>query len=334
MKVKVLILFTILFSSRVSSKDSLNNRWQENYSIELLQNDMKELRRDQLNHIIEKDLLEKTYSSNYNTIQLIISLILGIFAILGYLGFRGITSLKREYDSELDILKQLKSEFEVKLKELSVSQEKLKVQISSIDSLNEEQNKKIKTLEIKEKLNSLLSKNNFQRILDYVAIGLDLSPNDIEFLSFRAFALLKLRNYTDAIEAHKNALAIEPNSSGMILNLAELFLIVGQIDSYSDLVKNNGTHLKMHSTGLFTYLEAYKNFKLGDKENLTKTIGDFIKRDESSINRNLVESWDFNEFYDSIKNIEDSREKTLLINFTNYLKGKESKLKVSALLNT
>ena len=76
--------------SNDSAEIAINKR-----AIEFLQNDIKEVRRDQLNYQIEKNLLKEAYSSNYTTIQIIISIILGIFAILGYLGIKSITSLKK-----------------------------------------------------------------------------------------------------------------------------------------------------------------------------------------------------------------------------------------------
>ena len=321
MKIIILLLFTLFLTLRISAKDTLLIITKENYSIEQLQNDVKEIRRDQLNYKIEKDLLKETYSSNFTTVQIIISLILGIFAILGYLGLRGISSLKEEYNSELTKLKDIKSEFELKLKDLSASQEKVKEQISTIDSLNEEQNKKIKILEIKEKVGSLFLQKNYQRTLDYVAIGLELSPDDIELITFRATALIQLRNYPEAIEAHKFGIKIDPTNASLIKNLAELYLMDGHIDKYNDLVNDKREYFKSEQDVLLTYFEALKLFKQKNFTEMKKIITDFVGKDDLSTSKNHIGKWDFEDLYYSFKSIENSDEKTLFLNFTNYLKG-------------
>ena len=81
MKNTLLIFLNVFITYNIYAKDSLNIVEQNQYQIEILQNDVKEIRRDQLNYKIEKELLKETYSSNYTTVQIFISLILGIFAI-------------------------------------------------------------------------------------------------------------------------------------------------------------------------------------------------------------------------------------------------------------
>ncbi len=332
MKYIHLILLTIIFADSIFAKDRLNIVMDNSYKIELLQNDVKEIRRDQLNYKIEKELLKETYSSNYTTVQIIISLILGIFAIVGYLGLKGIISLKKQYDSELVKLKDLKREFEVKLNELSTSQEKVKEQITTIDSLNEEQNMKIKLLEIKEKAGTLYSQKNYQRALEYAAIGLDVAKEDVELLTYRAFCLLKLRNYPESIEAHKKVIAIDVTNGGAIQNLAELFLMMGQLDNYKDLLKSKREFFKSDNNALLTYFEAFKFFMQGNSADLKEIIAEFVEKEDLSINKNHIGNWDFVELYDSIKSMDNSSEKTLFVNFTNYLKGNMPGLQIKSIL--
>lgn len=333
MKNIILLIFTVFLTMRISAKDTLIIASKDNYSIEQLQNDVKEIRRDQLNYRIEKDLLKETYSSNFSTVQIIISLILGIFAILGYLGLRGINSLQEEYNSELTKLKDIKSEFELKLKDLSASQEKVKEQISSIDSLNEEQNKKIKILEIKEKIGSLFSQKNYQRTLDYVAIGLELSPDDIELINFRASSLIQLRNYPEAIEAHKLGVKIDPTNAELIKNLAELYLLDGHIVKYNDLVNDKREYFKSEQDALLTYLEALKLFKQKMFPEMKKIIADFLGKDDLTTIKNHINQWDFADLNYSFKTIENSVEKTLFLHFTNYLSGSLSGAELNSKLS-
>jgi tetratricopeptide (TPR) repeat protein len=333
MKNIILLILTIFLTLKISAKDALVISTNDNYTIEQLQNDVKEIRRDQLNYKIEKDLLKETYSSNFTTVQIIISLILGIFAILGYLGLKGISSLKEEYNSELTKLKDIKSEFELKLKDLSASQEKVKEQISTIDSSNEEQNKKIKILEIKEKISSLLSQKNYQRVLDYAAIGLELSQDDIELISVRAKTLIQLRNYPEAIEAHKLGIKIDPTNASLINDLAEIYLIEGHIERYNDLVNNKKEYFKSEQDVLLTYLEALKFFKLKMFSEMKKIISDFVLNGDLSTTKNHIDGWSFSDIKYSFQKIENSNEKALFINFTDYLEGNLTGAQFNTMLN-
>ena len=69
-----------------------------------LENKVKIIDTNQLNYKIEKDLLKETYSNNYEQINLIITIVLGIIALLGFLGLRDISSIKKNFNSELKIL--------------------------------------------------------------------------------------------------------------------------------------------------------------------------------------------------------------------------------------
>lgn len=230
-------------------------------------------------------------------------------------------------------MKDIKSEFELKLKDLAASQEKVKEQISTIDSLNEEQNKKIKILEIKEKVGSLFTQRNYQRTLDYVAIGLELSPDDIELVSFRASSLIQLRNYPEAIEAHKQGVKIDPTNALIIKNLAELYLLDGHIDKYNDLVNDKREYFKTEQDVLITYLEALKLFKQKMFPEMKKFIADFVEKDDVTTTKNHIGQWDFTDLNYSFKSIENSVEKILFLNFTNYLSGSLSGTEFNAKLN-
>ena len=328
MKKTVIILLLSLVTNFCFSQDSTNTVTINSQTIQKIQEDIQEIRRDQLNYKIEKDLLKETYgslkdtyASNYTTVQIIISLILGLFAILGYLGLKGIINLKKEYDSELVKIKDLKTTFETNLKELKESQEKVKGQIESIDTINEVQSKKIKILEIKEKVGSWVNQNGYQRALDYIAIGLELAQDDFELLLLRAYSLFKLRRYAESIEAHKKVLLVDADNQSIIQNLSELYLIVGQIDNYTNLTKEKLEFIKMHSEGLFQYFEAFKFFLQNNTAELKKTILEFIDKQDLSISKNYIANWNFLDLYDFLKSKPEKPEKTLLINFTNYLKG-------------
>jgi len=332
MKQTILFLAINLITSICYPNDTIVNSINSYQTIESIKDDIKEIRRDQLNYKIEKDLLKETYSSNYSAIQIIISLILGVFAVLSYLGFKGILGLKNEYDSELIRIREMKSDFEVKLKELNESQEKLKVQISTIDTLNEEQNNKIKLLEIKEKANSWFNQKGYQRALEYITIGLELGKNDIELLTTKAYTLLKLNNYAEAIEAHKKVLSLDSTNSSIILNLAELYLLTNQVDSYKTLVADKLEFIKSQSEGLIFYFEAFKNYIDNKPVELKKTISDFLDKQDINIMKNYLGTWGLDEFRIILNSKQLTPEKTLLFTFTEFLRGAITGLPLKELL--
>ena len=153
MKALIISLLFILLNSTIitANVDSISTKNFET-RIKQLEEQLKEVRRDELNYRIEKDLLKETYSNNYERINTIITIILGIIGILGYLGIRDINSIKKEYTSELAKLKQLQTEMTTKYQEFQTSKEKYDSELRDILKTNEEQNKKIKALELKEKI--------------------------------------------------------------------------------------------------------------------------------------------------------------------------------------
>ena len=80
----LIIIYSLLFSLNAQKADSSANEKLEN-ELKKLSDQVTEVRRDQLNYQIEKDLLKETYSSNMDTINIVIAIILAIFGIIGFL---------------------------------------------------------------------------------------------------------------------------------------------------------------------------------------------------------------------------------------------------------
>ena len=70
-----------------------NSQADEQRELNRLNDALAEVRRDQLNYKIERDLLKNAYTSSFQTINLVLTMILGAFAVLGYLGLRGLGTL-------------------------------------------------------------------------------------------------------------------------------------------------------------------------------------------------------------------------------------------------
>jgi len=134
-----LILFLIFIQFSIAQKKADSLRFQNlKYEISRLENQIKTVENNQLNYKIEKDLIKETYSSNYERINMVITIILGIIGVIGYIGFRDINSIKKEYVAELDKLKLLQVDFEVKAKEFNTEKDKFDSDIKQILIENEE----------------------------------------------------------------------------------------------------------------------------------------------------------------------------------------------------
>lgn len=288
--------------------------------IEKLSSDIKEIRRDQLNYKIEKDLLKETYSSNYSMIQIFISIILGVFAVLAYLGLKSIMTLKKEYDIELAKLRDVKISFEAQLKTFSDSQIKIEERVKSIDIQNETQNSKIKILEVREKVNSLFIQKSYSMALEYVNAGLEIAKDDLQLLINRAKILNKLKSFSEAVEAHKKVLIFDPKNDGISLDLAELYLIVNQPKTYEIFVKSIQEAFAKRDTFVTAYFDAFKYYRLGDQLMLNSIITKFMVDKDLTVNHKQ-EGWGFEEFNEQMDKETSTEIQKTLKTFVNYLGG-------------
>lgn len=158
--------------------------------IDLLENRLSEVRRDQLNYKIENDLIKDIYKINYERINIFITLILGIIAILGYLGIKDIGVIKREYTEELDNIKIIKDQFEIKTNEFDDKKMKIEDEIKSILKENQLQNEKIKFIELKEKMRSLFKDRMLTPALEFSNAALEINPTDQICLNMKGSILV------------------------------------------------------------------------------------------------------------------------------------------------
>jgi len=286
--------------------------------LQQLETQLAELRRDQLNYRIEKDLLKETYSSNYQTINFIFTIILGIFGFLSFFGYRDIGNLKKEYSAGLERLNQLRGELEVKVKEIAKEQEQVKSNYIAIIKTNEEQSRRIKVLELQEKIGSLIHGQNYQRAMEYVTIALDLDPANIILLYQKATALWKLGNLSGAAAAYVKLIELEPSNEGAISNLLELYLIMNQTEDYKGLFNKNRAMIESKDGGLLkAYFDVLQSYQLGDET----TLGNAVKEGLTLMSKKGPGriTWNFDDVRTFMTIQPQSRGKSLLEVFVNCL---------------
>jgi hypothetical protein len=97
--------------------------------IRRLEYDVKAIQRDQMNYKIEKDALKEIYSSNLQTINVVIALVLFAISVLavifGYMGFRNIAKARKQYAREIQRIKRLRSKLNAKIRSISEEYERM-----------------------------------------------------------------------------------------------------------------------------------------------------------------------------------------------------------------
>lgn len=242
------------------------------HQVKTVSESVAEIRRDQLNYKIEKDLLKETYSSNVTTINLIITLILGAFAVFGYLGVKGIGALKADFNQELEKLRSVSKEFEDKIATVNHQIEAANSKAEAMAKVNVEQDRRLRILELQEKCGTWSNKKNYSRALEYANVGLELDDKDAIFLTVKSDCQMKMGSFKESCETLETYNNIYPGNISAIATLIEMSAIIGKIDQAQSLLKANegglvneyGPYMSWYATalvlffsGAFTELKAH-----------------------------------------------------------------------------
>ena len=88
-------------------------------SLQKAETEISYIKTNQLNYQIEKNLLKEAYSSNLETLNIILAIILGALTIIGFIigfiGFKDIREIKENFKIELNNLQELHKQFESKI---------------------------------------------------------------------------------------------------------------------------------------------------------------------------------------------------------------------------
>jgi tetratricopeptide (TPR) repeat protein len=310
MKIQFSIILIFISTFLFSQTDSIKVVTLEN-KVSFLENRIDQISTNQLNYKIEKDLLKETYSNNYSRIQTIITIVLGLISILGFLGINSIVKTKKEYENELKEFAGLKTKFENDYKYLKDYQKSFDKQINEINSLNQEQDKKLKILDVKEKANTNINNGNYLQALEYITIGLELEPKDNDLRHLKGLAYFRMQQYEDAININKSILEDDPKNNASLYDLAELLLITERNEEFKELRNNNKIELNTNfDNPKSVYLEALHLYNLKKPEKISKMTEEFIADiDENSRKRFM--GWNFTDVRRTFKNSEEERTKKL-----------------------
>jgi tetratricopeptide (TPR) repeat protein len=284
------------------------------HDIKVLQDAQIELRRDQLNYKIEKDLLKESYSTSLQTVNLTLTFILGLFSILGYLGVRDIGSMKKEYAAHLEKLELIRVQLELKISKVDAEQITVREEMTQILQANKQQDHKIRTLELQEQVSKLCNNRQWTRALEYIAIGLEIAPDDYLLKSMKAVCYIKLRNFSESVQLLTNLLEQQPDhptTSTTISNLAEVLLLLKNFEAFDKFKEAYQQQLLSLYEGSFVvFLDTLKACLFSDPEAIKETLKSFAESNLLVSQKNWIQGWeleDVNYVVAGIKNEEAKR---------------------------
>lgn len=288
--------------------------------LDRIENNLTEIRRDQLNYKVEKDLLKETFSSNYQTINIVLTIVLGLFTVVGFLGIRDIGAIKKEYALELEKMNGLRKDFEIKVSKIGEEQEKVKTDYLEIIKTNEEQSRRIKVLELQEKISSLITAKNYQRALEYAIVGLDLDPHNLILLEQKGLVQGKLNDFEGAIITFTQALKEDPNDKATITNLLEFYLLTKRTQDYDELYSKNRSWIDQSDDSILTmYFNLLKSFQSGLEQDVDKQVREYLQKLPNE--QKCYITWSFEEVRRMLQVQPSSKAKTHLTTFINFISG-------------
>ncbi|MFA4828934.1 MAG: hypothetical protein WC855_06035 [Thermodesulfovibrionales bacterium] len=303
----IIILLSISGSEIVFSAEK--NISVNNPEFQKLKDNVSEIRRDQLNYKIEKDLLRETFSSNYQTINVVLAIVLGIFTIIGVLGIRDISTIRKDYLKEFDNLSNLRKDFEFEVKKFMDEQEKIKENYLQIIKTNEEQSKRIKVLELQEKISAAIKDSNYKQALEYVKIALELDHKNTGVLLKKASCFWKLNDLPKTVAVYKKILDLESDNPTAIVNSLELYLILKQFENFNALHEKHKLLIdsKGGETGLKTYYKILEFYQLKKYDELKAFFKGFLQALPQG--KQKLFNWDFSDLLKFIqsKPIDDGK---------------------------
>ncbi|HEX7476535.1 MAG TPA: hypothetical protein VF331_01890 [Polyangiales bacterium] len=319
-------------SARVDQRIAVPTSQQAGDSARLqrLEERVTEVRRDELNYQIERDLLKEAYSSRLETINIVIAISLALLAILGFLGVRSVSATRDEFRAELERLRDLRSRSETRLLEIEAEQVKARAKFEELTKTNAEQDQRLRLLELQEKVISLIKDRAFSRALDYIAAGLSTSPRDTTLLRSKSSCYFFLFRISDAIPVLELLREIDPQDTGTVCDLCEAYLLVRDRKSHLELVDQEPRALASKPF-LTWYFEAARCYQDGDETRLVAHVRDLLKQLPSQKQRH--NRWRYDEIRHELLSDAETKMKTIFLAALSVLEGTTDPAELSSLLD-
>ena len=162
--------------------------------------------------------------------------------------------------------------------------------------------------------------------LEYLNIALQNLSNDVGLLLSKAWAFLKLREYSQAIASYKQVLKLSPENEIALLNISEILLFNSQFDDYLEITKRiKNMYEKEYLDTLYLAIkEEEQNIK-------TKIIAFLSKFNDQT--KTVLFNWDFTDLKNYFVNKPDTNCKKIILGFADFVAGKLNKNELLKLMN-
>jgi hypothetical protein len=312
-------------NNQSQSNESIQNDIQQlNHDVKTVSSDVEILRRDQINYRVEKDILKEAYSSNLQSVNIIITIVFGIFGVLGYLGIRSIKEIKLDYANELNDLKSLKAKFEAELLQFENKQKEFELKVSELAKTNEEQDRRLKVLELIEKAAEYIKSKQWHWALQYIAVGLDIDSNNDVLLKQKAMCHGKLGEDSLALDARRRVLELQPDNFTNVTNMLEILAMTNQLDEFDKVYSANKDRVdRYHNGALIIFLKTLLGLVNGDVISATKDLESYAKKFLGETKQHIG-NWSFDEVAHVISKMPVGKARDLLVLTVQFFDGKIS----------
>lgn len=306
----------------VDESDKLNNDERLN----VLEERLKEVRRDQLNYKIEKDLLKEAYSSSINTVNIILAIVLAGVSILGLMGFKGINVIRAEFKRELEDMRQQRKSYDEKLQDLEEVQRSVKKVLSELESKTQQTDLRLRVMEVQERVNQLIKDDRYRAALKFANEGLKIDPDDIPLLYGKQLCHSKLGEFTEAIETGDIITQLDPNSknpltNSAITNSAEAYLLSFDYDAYDKYYEENKAVIDNREF-LVDILTILKTALTKSKKEIRDKMVELVSKYDKD--KKIDSNWSFNESLPVIMEKRDKEIVKMVHSYSKLMKGEIS----------
>src|ERR1043166_120875 len=173
--------------------------------------------------------------------------------------------------------------------------------------------------ELKQGIQLSIAEKNYQKALEYAKVGLQVSPTDFEFLSTKAVALAKLHQYTGAIDAAKDALAVEPGNPDAVYGLAELLLITDRLDEYRKFAASHRFRIDAAYGGaLAKYFSALEAYRTANEDKFRGVVAQTVAAFPATTG-SLLPGWGFDDVLFAISQQPNTAKRAILLTLIRFL---------------
>jgi len=255
-----------------------------------IENDISEIRRDELNYRIEKELMKENFATNYQTILVVTSFLSILFTVLSVFGVRGIRDIQKEFESTRDTCQK-------ELNGLRNIKNNLEAEIEKITLASNKQASLIKLLELNDKAQEHFAGARYEAALDYFNTITKLQeelrlPQDDRILSKKALCLSRMGRIKDGLDLIRQAYQRNATNDNA-LNLAEFLLLERVMPEYHDLIGK----IQFSSLELKHYFDALTYYQDGDIVKMTEVMRQFLSTIPET-GRSMVRQWINWDFHD------------------------------------